>query len=150
MLRLFLPVFEFIAQVCGYDGIGDGDELVSAVPATAVALEIVGRSALNHSVGEIGLGVDGALVVVYLTFEQVGYLGAVHKFLGGEVRAELACGLFVRTDIHKPLAVEVVGEEFVVLPGELRECGGGVGGGIASECALSTVLAEQVRTEFFL
>lgn len=121
-----LSLGEFGAEGGGDEGVGDGDKLVAAVPASAVALEIVGGSALYHAIRQTCLGVDSALVVVYPPRENGRYLGAVDKTLGGELLTELAGGLLVAARVHEPLATEVVGEQFVVLPRELRECRGGV------------------------
>lgn len=90
---------ELGAEGSGDDCVCYGYELVAAVPTTAVALEILRRCTLNHAVGQVGLGVDGALVylavVLYLAREDSGYFGAVDVFLCSKVFAKLAGGLLV-------------------------------------------------------
>ena len=62
---------------------------MTTVPAAAVALEVLGGRTLYHSVGQVGLGVYGALVVVYLACEDCRYLRLVYVFLRCEEFAEL-------------------------------------------------------------
>lgn len=145
LLCCSLPFGEFDAEGGGDEGVGNGDELMAAVPAAAVALEMVGGCSLYHAVGQPRLGVDGTLVVVDSTRENGRYLGTMDVPLCRELLAELTGGFLVAACVHEPLAAEVIGEQFVVLPRELRGCRGGVGGGIACEYTLPAVLGYAKR-----